>query len=449
MGLGLHGGGLATVKWLNKQRAIITVTDLKTRKQLKDTLEKLKNYKVKKYVLGRHDQKDFETADYIIKNPGVPKDSRFLNIARKNNIPIETDISIFLRRCPVRVIGVTGTKGKSTTASLIYLLCKEKYENTVLGGNIRKSPLDLLPQINEKTLVVLELSSWQLEDMDHIKKSPYISVITNIMPDHLNRYDSMAEYINSKKLIFKYQNNEDVAILNADNPITKKVAQTIQSRKILYSHNYIKHQPSVYVKNGWIKYRSNNHDSIIMPTKDVKVPGRHNLENVLSAIAVAKTLNIDNQTIRKVVKSFKGIANRLELVRTWNGIKFYNDTTATAPDAVIAGLKSFTNKVVLIAGGADKKLEYTKMAKEIKISASFVILIKGQASQKIAKELRLVGYNNFKYVANMDEAVDMAVKHCDNETRTVLLSPGAASFGVFVNEFDRGEKFKQKVKKLK
>ncbi|MDP2683700.1 MAG: UDP-N-acetylmuramoyl-L-alanine--D-glutamate ligase [bacterium] len=448
MGLGLHGGGLAITKWLAKQGAKILVTDTKTKKELKESIEKLKKYKIT-YVLGKHREQDFKNRDIIIKNPGVPKESKYLKMAQKNNIPIETDMSIFFGLCKAKIIGVTGTKGKSTSASLIYKILKSEYNNVVLAGNIRISPLEILDEINNETLVVLELSSWQLEDMNHIKKSPKISLMTNLLPDHLNRYKSMSDYIKSKKIIFKYQNESDIAILNYDNDLTKNIFNELKAKKIVYSKNYIKNDNSVYIKNGWIKYRYEKRDNIVLPVKDIKLPGQHNLENVLSAIAVAKILNISNQNIRKSVKSFKGIPDRLELIRTWKGIKFYNDTTATAPDAAIVGLKSFKDGVILIAGGYDKNLQYNKFSKEIFNKAYFTILFKGTATKKIIIEFKKIDYQSYQVVNNMDEAVEMAVKKIPNQCKKILLSPGAASFGIFINEFDRGDQFKRKVKSLK
>ena len=259
----------------------------------------------------------------------------------------------------------------------------------------------------------------------------------------------MNDYIRAKKVIFSHQKESDIAILNNDNELTKKILNEIKSKKVIYTKRYLPKINSIYIKNGWIKYRNKNRDSIVIPLKDIKIPGRHNLENVLSAVAVAKVIGVNNLIIRNTIKKFKGIPDRLELVRVWKGIKFYNDTTATAPDATIVGLKSFDEKMVLIAGGFDKNLQYKKLAKAIKSNTYYTVLIKGTASIKISKEFRKIKYSQYSFVGNMDQAVDLALKKRPNDCRVILLSPGAASFGVFVNEFDRGEKFKQKVKNLK
>jgi len=201
MGLGLHGGGVGVAKFFCKQGADVLVTDLKTRKQLKESVDKLKGLSIE-FVLGKHRQEDFINTDLVIKNPGVPRDSFYLKIARKHKIPIKTDIGIFFDLCKVPIIGITGTKGKSTVATLVYLFLKTKYPNVILAGNIGISPLEIFSKINKKSKVVLELSSFELEDL---KKSPQVAVITNLFPDHLNRYKNFKSYIKAKESIFKYQ----------------------------------------------------------------------------------------------------------------------------------------------------------------------------------------------------------------------------------------------------
>lgn len=448
MGLGLHGGGLCTTKWLAEQGAKILVTDLKSKAELKESIDKLKKYKIK-YVLGKHRAEDFKDVDMIIKNPGVPRESQFLKIATDHKIPIETDLSLFFSICNSPTIGITGTKGKSTTTWLIYKFLKATKSNPVIAGNIKISPLSILNKIKPNTPVVLELSSWQLEDMQQIKKSPNIALITNLMPDHLNRYKSMAEYVKSKKLILKFQTSKDIAILNYDNELTKEFGKQVKGRRFWFSGNKeIKEQNSCFVRKGWIVFRQYGEENIICPIKDIKVPGQHNLENILAAVVVAKVSSVSNVIIRKVLKDFKGVPDRLELIRSWKGIRFYNDTTATAPDAAIAGLKSFDEKVILLAGGYDKKLKYAEFAQIIKQKSDFTYLFKGDASDKLIKELNKIRYKNWQVIKNMPEGVGKAIKKT-GEVKIILLSPGAASFGMFVNEFDRGDKFKELVKKLK
>ncbi len=408
MGLGLHGGGVGTVKFFCRQGAKVLVTDLKTKSQLKESFQKLKGLPIK-FVLGRHCKEDFINADLIVKNPGVPRESSYLKIAKKHKIPIKTDVNIFFDLCQALIIGITGTKGKSTVATLIYLLLKTKYPNTVLAGNIGVSPLEILSKIDEETIVVLELSSFELEDL---KKSPQVAVITNLFPDHLNRYKNFKAYIKAKESIFKYQKRNDILVLNYNNFETRKF--------VLKSHS------KVHFFKG---------------------------SNDLAAIAVAKIFKIPEKNIKKVLSNFKGVSSRQELIATKKEVRYINDTTATTPQSVILAIGTFKkrfpkSKIILIAGGSDKNLNYRNLAKEIKNNVSCLILLPGTASNKIEKELGsfFKEPSSFK-VRSIKEAVKKASKQA-KKGDIVLLSPGAASFNLFKNEFDRGKQFIKSVKNL-
>ncbi len=448
MGLGLHGGGAGIAKFFCIQGADVLVTDLKTKEQLKESIEKLKKFDIK-YTLGKHEVKDFITADLIVKNPDVPNSSPYLEIARKNNVKIETDINLFFELSKAFIIGVTGTKGKSTVASLIYHLLKTKYPRIFLAGNIGVSPLELLTKIKRGDKVVLELSSFELESL---QKSPNIAVVTNILPDHLNRYEGMAGYISAKEIIFKYQNKKDILILNYDDKTVGDFSIKAHCQYYFYS---VKEKP----KNSACFIRDNNvfYDNIkkpIMNLKNFNLQGEHNILNLLAAVSVAKLMKVSSQIIRKSIKSFKGVHSRQELVRELNGVKYFNDTTATMPDAVIAAIRSFyerfsNSQLILICGGQDKNLTYDNLAKEINEKINHLVILPGTASDKIKKELLKI---NSKVpiieVTSMKDAVKEA-KNKASKKDIVLLSPAAASFNLFKNEFDRGDQFKKFVKDLK
>lgn len=423
MGLGLHGGGVGVVKYFVSQKAEVIVTDLKNSSQLKESVEELKGLKVK-FVLGKHREEDFKNADMIIKNPDVPSSSPFLEIARKNNIPIKDDISLFFDLCPGEIIGVTGTKGKSTVATLIYELLKSKFQ-TVLAGNIGISPLEFLSDIKKDSKVVLELSSFALENL---QKSPQIAVITNLFPDHLNRYEGFREYIEAKKAIFKYQDKKDVLILNNNDPESKKLVSEAKG-KVIFFDNY----------------------------------------NTDAAIKVAELFKIPENDIQRIISTFKGVPHRQEFIKEVNGKKYFNDTTATNPRAVKFALETFkknfpNSKIILIAGGEDKKLSYRALAKDIEKNVERLVLLPGSASNLIKRDLKKFKIYNVK---SMTEAVKRA-SQLDGDI--VILSPGAASFtphhflkkgdeqknfrkngagfNLFKNEFDRGIKFIKAVNKL-
>lgn len=450
MGLGLHGGGLAVAKFLAKKGAKVTITDLKTKEQLRSSLNKLKGLKFK-YVLGRHDLADFTQADLIIQNPGVPRTSPYLAAAKKNKIPIETDLSLFFKLCPSdRIIGITGTKGKSTTTSLVYQICKKYRQDTILGGNIRISPLEFLPKIKADTPVVLELSSWQLEGLALHKISPQYALITNVLRDHLNRYNGMADYALAKSFIFKFQKPGDVIILNFDNDWTRSMAAKVKSGLILFSLNKLpSKQNGCYFEKQKLIYKIGDKAEEILAVKDIKLPGQHNLANVLAAVAITKAFGVPTKIISETVKKFEGIESRLELIRKAKGIAYYNDTTATTPDATIAALNSFKQKMVLLAGGADKELDFKELAPLIQKKVKVLILFEGTATEKLLVELKK---NKFAKPLIMVNSMAEAFKQAKSFLKRgdiFLLSPGAASFGLFVNEFDRGDQFNQQVKKIK
>jgi len=451
MGLGLHGGGLASVLWLVKQGAKVTVTDLKTKKQLENSVNQLKKYKIN-FVLGRHRESDFKNTDLIIQNPGVPRESKFLKIAKKYGVPIENNASLFFKFCPAVIIGVTGTRGKSTTSALIYEFLKVGNRKVWLAGLPQKPILENLEKIKENDLVVLELSSWQLEILGQNKLSPDLSVITNIYPDHMNRYSSAKDYIKAKENIFLWQTSQASAVLNRDNTDTFKMGKNVLAKRFWFSKKYFKEENGVYVKNSFIYFRYNGNVKKIASLRDIKLFGQHNLENVLAALAIALQFKLTQSQVKSVLSKFKGLSGRLELVKTKLGIKFINDTTATTPDAAIAALNLASKKnVILIAGGASKNLpekKYQELAKIIKIKCKAVVLFSGSGSDQIIKPLKKDNFKPLVFNVNsMFQAVTVALSFA-KKGDTVLLSPACASFGIFIHEYDRGDQFNQIVIQL-
>jgi len=434
MGLGLHGGGVGVAKFFCQQRAKVLVTDLKTKNQLKESVQKLKGLPIK-YVLGKHRKEDFIQADLIIKNPDVANDSLYIKIARENNIPVETDINLFFELSDTYIIGITGTKGKSTIATLIYKFLKSKYPKTILAGNIGISPLELLPKIRKGAKVVLELSSFELEDL---KKSPQMAVITNIFTDHLNRYKSLKDYIEAKKAIFKYQKKNDILVLNYDDPIVRRFFSSVSSQVYFFSKSKKK---DIFLKKENIYFKGKSVCSI----KNFKLYGEHNLSNLLAAVSAAKLLKVPSRNIEKVIKSFRTVPYRQEFIGEKKGVKYFNDTTATIPQAVKEAVKTMRKRfpksqIILIAGGQDKKLDFNVLSEK----PNYLILLPGTASKKIKEKMKVRTF----IVDSMRAAVQKASK-ISQKGDIVLLSPGAASFNLFKNEFDRGEQFNKIVKSLK
>lgn len=436
LGLGLQGGGVATARWLVKQGGLLTVTDLKNKTQLANSLKNLKGYKTK-YILGKHPG-SVKGFDIVVQNPAVPNSSDLIQEAIRKNIPIENEASLFFKSCPASIIGVTGSKGKSTTTALLGHIFKAYKKATVVAGNIRDHVmLDVLAKIKKNTPVILELSSWQLEGLNRWRLSPHLAVITNVLPDHLDRYSSMTQYAEAKFGIFKWQKKDDKAVLNFDNAITKKFANKIEA-KIYWFSTAQEVACGCFIKNNAIYFKDNKVIKV-MPLWQIKLPGAHNLGNVLAAVTAALASGLSVKTVSGAVASFTGLHSRMQLIAQIAGIKYYNDTTATTPEATIAALDIFNDKkTILIAGGKNKNLKYSNLAKVIKKSVKQLILLPGSATDLLLKN-NLKGVKHFR-AKDMKQAVKSARTAAVSGDR-VILSPGAASFGLFVNEWDRGGQF--------
>ncbi len=452
MGLGLNQGGLGTVRFLIQVGAKVLVTDLKSKKDLSFSLEQLKGLPVT-HVLGRHRDKDFIDTDLVIKNPGVPRNSRYLKIAKKNKVPIETDISIFLRHCSSQnIVAIAGTKGKGTVASLIYHLFKVAKEDVVIAGNIGVSVFDILPRIKPRTMVILEISSWQLEGLRERRFAPRIAVLTNILPDHLDRYRTFNNYERAEKLIFKYQNQGNFLISSADNELTFKAGKEAKSQIFWFSEKK-KINQGCFLKNDKIVWQADGQEKTIIKISEIPLLGRHNVLNVLAACSVAMICELQEETVNKAIQSFKNLPHRLEFIRELEGVRFYNDSTATTPDACLAAIHSFNQPIILILGGKDKKMSFEKLIKEIAKNKKVkkIILLEHLAYDASVKMLEAIKKYQIEKRVIFTHNIKRAIKSgWENAVRgdIILLSPAAASFGMFQNEFDRGRRFVEFVKKI-
>lgn len=487
MGLGVHGGGLGAAKWLAGRGARVTVTDLRDKKALADSItvldkavadmaKKSKKGSVRKirYVLGSHPEELFSGADMVIRNPAVPRGNRFIALAQKSGVPVESDISIFFILCPFPIMAVTGTKGKTTTTMLLAEICRASDPRTVIGGNVRISVLDSLDKLialstrNAKAKknspnppIVLELSSWQLESLEPCGMSPRVGVVLNVMEDHLDRYDGIADYARAKEICVAFQNEGDVAVLNADDPWTMEMADRKgglcsgphKGRRILFSAKRRPKGNACFLRDGQIVLHDRGTENVIGPIAKVKLLGAHNVSNILAAVAAACEYGIPLPAVRKGLASFKGVPYRLETIRLLSGIRYVNDTAATATDASIAALETFgattKKRIILITGGADKNLSFGAWAKSCAKHAKALVIFDGTATPKMTAALdgaRATATRTL--VRSMPDAVAEARRQAKRGD-VILLSPGCASFGVFKNEFDRGDQFTSAVKKLR
>jgi len=463
MGLGLHGGGLQSARFLLKRGAELTVTDLRDEKILRPSIETLDEACRElgrapvRYVLGKHEIEDFQKADIVIKNPGVKPDSPFLKAAKR----VETDISLFLMESKARLFAVTGSKGKScASAALHWILNKTKKSGRAfLGGNITISPLSFPDDLSESDDVVLELSSWQLGDLrgrcapdGAPLLRPKAAVITAIMPDHLDRYVSMEEYVDDKRNIYRGQDGSCVTVAG-DCPWGKSFRAETKGRPLVYSRS----PPENGLEGGWIDSegkgmaRLANQCEQIVPAR-LLVPGEHQKLNLLAAALAVYGLAAYGRTgadeICGALSDFPGIEHRLELFYEKGGVRFYNDSAATIPEAAAACVEALSAcaPLVLVTGGTDKNLDFSPLVKAV-TKAKAVALLAGSGSEKLIPLLKTAGISYSGPFNELEKAV-ISVLDIVEKGDIAALSPGCASFEMFLNEFDRGKKWKDAVLRL-
>ena len=452
MGLGVHGGGLGVARFMARNGANVRVTDLRTADKMQDSIDALSREGLQvDYTLGEHREEDFRWADVVVKNPAVPRDSHWMKLARSLGKPIEMEISIFLRLCPAPVIGVTGTKGKSTTATWTWEMLRHWRSDAVLAGNLRVSALEALPKISPDTPVVLELSSWQLEGLEESGLSPHIGAVTNLSPDHMDRYKGMEDYGEAKKLIFMNQRKEkdDWAVLNADDPIVRKWRGSAPANVAWFGKRVpAMGFPGTSVSRDFLVWHGPEGETThIAAYADLQVPGEHNRANAACAATLSLLAGAPLDAVRKGLRSFQGVPDRLELLRTVGGVRFYNDTTSTTPASTMAAVKSLPGPIVLIAGGADKGLDFAALAPVVASHTQSVALLEGTATSLMEEQFRKAGVNLLSRFSVFEEAV-RAAWQASPPGGAVLLSPATASFGMFRNEFDRGDQFRAIVASL-
>jgi UDP-N-acetylmuramoylalanine--D-glutamate ligase len=471
MGLGVHDGGLGVARFLVGQGATVTVTDLRGPDQLQSSLDALAGLPIH-YVLGQHREEDFRNADMVVRNPGVPRESHYLQIARAAGATIEMEMTLFFRLCPGPILGITGTKGKTTTTLLAGAMIRARYPDTVVAGNMRISALEALPRISAATPVVLELSSWQLEGLGEARLSPRYACVTNLSPDHLNRYASMAEYAEAKQQLFLWQGADGSVVLNAGDAEVAGWAGQARGTVVWFGERPDRlhagqHSAVFYDAKGlwWHNYTAASSAAPIgleriCSREEILLPGRHNLANAAAAAALAKSFGIETEQIRNAIRHFSGVPDRLEFVRELEGVRYINDTTATAPEATIAALQSFEAPIVLICGGADKNLPFGDMARAIVGRVKALVLLSGTATPKLEQALHELSAEVHPLTRSPAHPLTIAGPFDDFAQaitaarglvapgEIVLLSPGCASFGMFQNEFQRGAEFKRIVEAL-
>lgn len=443
--VGIGISNVPLIKFLVKYCSNIKARDKKTVQQLGEHYTQLKNLGVE-FIFGEDYLNDLNE-DVIFKTPGMKLDTPQLVAAKERGSIITSEMEVFLSLCPATVIGVTGSDGKTTTTTLIYKMLQKQGYSCLVGGNIGTPLLSKIEEISKTDKVVVELSSFQLQN---IKSSPHISVITNVTPNHLDIHNSMDEYIESKKNIFIHQKSDDRLIVNLDNDITK----LFSGEAISCVQGFSKQKNSeafVYYDNGGI-YVNDEEDGpvLALKTENIIIPGMHNVENYMAAIAAVWSMcSVD--TINSVASSFSGVEHRIEFVRELEGVKYYNDSIASSPARTCAAFGSFDQKLILIAGGYDKNISFDDFGYEILKHVKNLILI-GKTADKIEKAVIAAGGRKKPQIPvircdNITDAVSCASKVALRGD-IVILSPACASFDMFKNFEERGKKFKDAVSHL-
>lgn len=417
-GLGRFGGGTAVSRWLVGQGARVLVTDQAPAEKLAASLDGLKDLPVE-YRLGEHRAEDFTSADVVVASPAVPPDNPFLSAARAAGVPVTTEIRLFVERCPAEVVGVTGTKGKSTTTAMLGAVLSKRFK-TWVGGNIGRSLLPDLAEIDKTDVVVLELSSFMLHYLGDMRWSPHVAVVTMVAADHLEWHGSAHAYADAKRNILRFQRPDDFAVLNGEDPASTALAGATAARVVTFG----------------VSDR---------PLFDLLPPGRHNQLNAQAAYAAAALLGVTRDEARDALRQFPGLPHRLQLVHEANGVRYFNDSIATIPGAAVAALDSFPpRRVIQIVGGSDKGLPFTEMCNALVERAKAALCI-GATGGTIAEMMSsaaqpAAGTAPAYQCGDLATAMKLA-KTIASAGDVVLLSPGCASYDQFVNFEERGDTF--------
>lgn len=441
--IGLGVSNIPLIDYLYNKKARVTVFDDRNIEEIpKEIMDKITNYNFE-FSFGPNSLEKLKGFDMILRSPScLPTKPELVKEAERGAI-VTSEIELLMKMCPGKIIGVTGSDGKTTTTSMIYAILKKARLNAYLGGNIGVPLFTKLEEMKPQDIIVLELSSFQLMGME---VSPDISVITNITPNHLNIHKDYEEYIDSKKNIYRFQDENGIVVLNYDNEITRKCANEVKGKVIFFSSKE-KLENGFIVDENVIKKCEDKVRTHILDTKDLILRGKHNYQNVCTALAATNSL-VDINIAIKAVKNFKPVEHRIEFIREIDNVKWYNDSASSSPTRTLSGLNAFDEDIILIAGGYDKNLDYTPLAKTIVEKVKTLILI-GQTAGKIFDAVKKELENQNKkldiYMCDTLENTIEIAKKSAKPGQVVLFSPASASFDMFKNFADRGNKFKNLV----
>ena len=446
MGLGSFGGGVGVVRFLAARGARVTVTDARPVEKLTESLTELRSVPSVVFKLGGHDANDFRRSDLIVVNPAISRDHHCLDIARSAGVPLTSEMNLFWQWNRAAVVAVTGSNGKSTTTALTHSILSHSGRRCWLGGNIGVSLLPRVEEIGEHDVVVLELSSFQLADLDRLQVSPAVSVITNFSPNHLDWHGTLDHYRKSKQTMLRWQSGLNVAVLNGDDGDV--ATWPVNGERLMFGLHDVGGD-GVFTDAGDARVRLNGRSELLPLSRWLKLPGRHNLANAQAATCAAMRFGADATAVRQGLENYAPLPHRLQFVGEVDGRRFYNDSLATTPESAEVALESFQSPIVLLAGGYDKKVDLSQMAASIARRAKAVALM-GQTAAQLRKQV-MGGTDTGCCVSNelssFREACEWAVAHSDPGD-VILLSPGCASYDWFRNFADRGVQFTEFVKSL-
>jgi len=440
--VGLGRSGVSSAIFLQEHGAKVIVSDSKAEAQLQSEVSALLDRGIS-IETGRHGERTFRDQDLIVVSPGVPSDQPQLQHARTLGIPVIGEVELAFRFLKGKVLAITGSNGKTTTTTLVGEILAKSGKKTLVGGNIGTPVISLAGQSTPDTMVVLEVSSFQLESIEQF--CPWIAAILNITPDHLDRHHTFQAYVDAKARIFGKQSSSDFAVLNADDPtcVALKDKDKVKASLLWFSRKQ-RVESGAFVNGDQIIFRQNGHEQPVLSRSDIQLKGEHNLENVLAAVAMTMVAGCTPQQVRQAVKEFRAVEHRLELVATINGVTFYNDSKATNVDATVKALESFPANIHIILGGKDKGSDYTVLNPLLRERVKRVYLI-GAATDKIASQVQ----NSTAVVRSgtLERAVRQAFETA-KPGDVVLLAPACASFDQFENYEHRGRVFKEVVQSL-
>jgi len=435
--VGLGRSGLAAARFVKSKGARVTVSDSKTLEELKDQIPRLLDEGIA-VETGRHSERTFQNQDLIVVSPGVPLEG--LPLKPSSREKVISEIELASQFIPGRILAITGSNGKTTTTTLAGEVVKNGGFPTLVGGNIGTPAISLVEEATEDTVVVLEVSSFQLETVRTFR--PHIAVMLNITPDHLDRHGTFAAYRDAKARIFENQQANDFAVLNAEDPSSPELRSRTRAQVFCFSRKQVPEQ-GAYVSEGRIFFRDPSGLREIMPVSDISLPGAHNLENVLAAVCAGVLADVEPGRIRKAVREFRAVEHRLEYVASLRGVAYYNDSKATNVDATIKALESFPANIRLILGGKDKASDYRQLNDLLRERVKSVYTI-GAAAGKIESQIQ---GTEVVHAETLENAIRRAAAAAESGD-IVLLAPACASFDQFRNYEHRGKVFKEVVRSL-